>query len=160
MNKLTILATGTDFLKRQVRGTGPAIEEILADAKDEIQIMAYMISKNAVAFMDIIESKLESGKRTTIVINKLATQDSDVVTRLESWRHRFPTHFTLVDFSRDDKTLHAKVIVTDRSKAVIGSANFTWGGLSGNYEIGVLVEGNKAWELADLVDDVASSSEH
>lgn len=57
------------------------------------------------------------------------------------------------------KMLHAKVVVVDREKAVLGSANFSWGGMSAHYEVGVLLEGPEAWTLSKLVDDVANSSE-
>jgi phosphatidylserine/phosphatidylglycerophosphate/cardiolipin synthase-like enzyme len=54
------------------------------------------------------------------------------------------------------QTLHAKVIVADRKKAILGSANFSWGGMSSHYEIGVLLEGKDAWTLSELVDEIAS----
>ena len=53
------------------------------------------------------------------------------------------------------QTLHAKVIVADRKKAILGSANFSWGGMSSHYEIGVLVEGKDARTLSELVDEIA-----
>jgi len=58
------------------------------------------------------------------------------------------------------KMLHAKVVVVDREKAVLGSANFSWGGMSAHYEVGVLLEGPEAWTLSKLVDDVANSPEN
>ncbi len=59
-----------------------------------------------------------------------------------------------------NQMLHAKVIVADRKKAVLGSANFSWGGMSAHYEIGVLLEGKDAWTLSKLVDEVANSPEN
>lgn len=53
------------------------------------------------------------------------------------------------------QTLHAKVIVADRKKAILGSANFSWGGMSSHYEIGVLIEGKDARTLSELVDEIA-----
>jgi len=159
MTELKILATGTDFLKENVRGTGPAVEKVIDDAQRELHIMAYVISKHAKNFMDLLEKALESGVKTTLVINKLAEQDDETKERLFSWRRKF-SYFRLVDFNRVEKTLHAKVIVADRDRAVIGSANFSWGGLSGNYEIGVLIQGRDAYTLSKLVDDVALSPEN
>jgi cardiolipin synthase len=54
--------------------------------------------------------------------------------------------------SDDIQQLHAKVIVVDRNKAVIGSANFSWNGMYGNYEIGLLLKGQHAWKLAKVID--------
>jgi len=159
MTTVRILATGSDFLQEDVRGTGPVIEQIICEARKEIHVMAYVISKHADKFLDVLEKSLETGVKTTLVINNLAGQDQEVRDRFISWKQKFP-YFRLVDFSRSEKTLHAKVVVVDREKAVIGSANFSWGGMSGNYEIGVLIEGRDAWMLSKLVDDVATSSEN
>lgn len=58
------------------------------------------------------------------------------------------------------KMLHAKVVVVDREKALLGSANFSWGGMSAHYEVGVFLEGTEAYTLSKLVDDVANSPEN
>ena len=52
------------------------------------------------------------------------------------------------------RQLHAKVIVVDRKGAVIGSANFSWGGMVANYEVGVLIDGYEAWKMAKLIDEL------
>lgn len=54
--------------------------------------------------------------------------------------------------------LHAKVVVVDRKKAILGSANFSWGGMAAHYEIGIFLEGDEAWTLSKLVDNVADST--
>jgi phosphatidylserine/phosphatidylglycerophosphate/cardiolipin synthase-like enzyme len=51
--------------------------------------------------------------------------------------------------------LHAKVIVIDSQTALIGSANFTAGGLRNNLEIGVRVSGGAATEIARLMERLA-----
>jgi len=57
------------------------------------------------------------------------------------------------DFTDPEKRqLHAKIIVADRKKAIVGSANLSWGGMYSNYEIGLLIEGEAAWKLAEIVD--------
>jgi HKD family nuclease len=49
--------------------------------------------------------------------------------------------------------LHAKIYLFDKRKAVITSANFTDRGLSDNLEYGVLIEGAKAVEISNYVED-------
>jgi len=49
--------------------------------------------------------------------------------------------------------VHAKTVVADRMRALVGSANFTAGGLRNNLEFALLVEGPCAQELVQLVDD-------
>jgi phosphatidylserine/phosphatidylglycerophosphate/cardiolipin synthase-like enzyme len=58
------------------------------------------------------------------------------------------------------KILHAKVIVSDRDKAVVGSANFSWGGMTSHYEVGVYVDGDEAETLAKMIESVADSKEN
>ena len=61
----------------------------------------------------------------------------------------------IIDFVDERKRqLHAKVLIVDRMKALVGSANFTLGGMFTNYEVGVKVEGEAAWKLAALVDSL------
>ena len=159
MSSIKILATGSDFLKEGVRGTGPVVEELMENIDNELHILAYVISEHAEKFLGLIERALESGIKTTLVINNLQQQDTYVRDKLLNWKSKF-RYFNLVDFNRKEKTLHAKVVVVDREKAVLGSANFSWGGMSGNYEIGILLEGREAWTLSKLVDDVANSPEN
>lgn len=158
MNSVKVLATGSDFLREGVRGTGPVVESIMDGAESELQIMAYVISKHAENFLNLVKKAVERGVKTTLVINNLSEQDREVIEKLGSLAREF-NHFKLVDFNRRGKTLHAKVVVADRTKAVIGSANFSWGGMTGNYEIGILVEGPEAWILGKLVDDVTFSTD-
>lgn len=67
------------------------------------------------------------------------------------------THVKIIDFSRiNNQQLHAKILVVDRKKAVIGSANFSWGGMYANYEVGLFVEGEIAWELAGIIDALSA----
>ncbi|MEM3186503.1 MAG: phospholipase D-like domain-containing protein [Conexivisphaerales archaeon] len=59
----------------------------------------------------------------------------------------------MFDFKdHEKKQLHAKIIVSDRTKALVGSANFSWGGMYSNYEIGLLIEGQVACKLGDITD--------
>jgi cardiolipin synthase len=52
--------------------------------------------------------------------------------------------------------LHAKALIIDRKKAIIGSANLSWGGMFSNHEIAVLLEGKEMWSLASLLELLAN----
>tara|TARA_Y100000310_G_scaffold316730_1_gene368823 strand:- start:37 stop:225 length:189 start_codon:yes stop_codon:yes gene_type:complete len=51
------------------------------------------------------------------------------------------------------------VIVADRNKIVIGSANLSKGGLKNHYEMGVLIEGQEAWTVADIIEQITLNKE-
>jgi phosphatidylserine/phosphatidylglycerophosphate/cardiolipin synthase-like enzyme len=54
----------------------------------------------------------------------------------------------------EHRRMHGKVIVSDRTQALVGSANFSVGGLRGNIELGVRVEGLIAQELCGTVEQL------
>jgi phosphatidylserine/phosphatidylglycerophosphate/cardiolipin synthase-like enzyme len=156
MKEVEILATGKELIGRGIRGSEPVMQELIAQAQSEIHMLAYVFTPQAIHLLELLEKAAEKGVRIQIVVNSLETQDRVIQKKLRSLAAKFP-HAEIVDF-RDPggKQLHAKIIVSDRRRALVGSANFTWGGMFGNYEIGLLVEGQPAWELAKLAEEVRS----
>ena len=156
MSTVEVLATGQKFLKHGLRGTGPVIEDLISDATDEVHMLAYVITPHAKHVLDLLEAALERGVRVTIVVNKLAGQNPTVVERFKglSKTHRY---FRVADFDTPKIDLHAKVIVVDRKRAVVGSANLSFGGMTKNHEIGVSFEGKEAWKLSKIIDSLTDS---
>jgi len=150
--KVEILVTGPELVGKGIRGIEPVIEEIINEASSEIHIMVYLLKPSALKILKLLERAAERGVRVSMVINNLGIQDPRVVAMLRSIAQRFP-HFKVVDF-RDPRgaQLHAKVIVADRKRAVVGSANLSWGGMYSNYEVGLLIEGEPAWQLSAIID--------
>ena len=60
----------------------------------------------------------------------------------------------VLDFSSPDpeEDLHAKVVVADRTRALVGSANLSRHGLIINHELAVVIEGPPAGEVARTID--------
>jgi len=46
---------------------------------------------------------------------------------------------------------HVKIVVADRSRGYLGSANLSWRGLEGNFEIGMALSVAQAEALDDLI---------
>ncbi len=152
MKNVQILATGPELIKEGIRGIEPVIQEIISQAQNEIHLTAYLITPQAASILDMLEMAAGRGVKITIVINCLESQDDKIKTRLKKLNERF-SHVKIINFcDSEGRQLHAKVIICDRKKAVIGSANLSWGGMVTNYEVGVLVEGEPAWRLAQLID--------
>lgn len=148
---IEILGTGELFTGYGVRSIGVVIGELVRSAKNEIQVMAYLITSPD--FIDLLVEAAEKGIKITAIINSLSEQPVNIKNKLENATGRFP-YFRVREFSAKNKgNLHAKVIVVDREKAIVGSANFTRSGIaSGNHEIAVLVRGKEAEKLAGLID--------
>ena len=136
-----------------VRSINSIIEEILPEANNEVQIVAYRITRGADDFLNMIASCLSRGVKVNLIINRFDCQPTDIKRRLLRFVKQF-LHFGLFDFNPKDKAedLHAKLIVLDRSKALIGSSNITWRGLVLNHELGVIVEGQSASKIGVLID--------
>jgi cardiolipin synthase len=156
VTRVEILGTGPQLVSRGLRGIEPVIEEIITDATSEIQILAYLFTPQAIRLLDLLGEAAEKGVRITIVVNSLNSQHVAIANKLKFLASRYQ-HFKLVDFrGQENRQLHAKLVIADRSRAVVASANFTWGGLYANYEVGLLVEGDIAWKLAQIVDALAT----
>jgi len=153
-----ILATGTRFLRHAVQAIEPAILELVADATEELHLAVYLLGDDAGPLVNLLQEAVARGVRVLVVASDLSRQGREAVRKLEEAR-RAGGDVRIVEFrDHEGGVLHAKVVVADRRRAVVGSANLTWGGLRGNHEIAVLVEGEPAWRLAALVEALAGSA--
>ncbi|MDR2720581.1 MAG: phospholipase D-like domain-containing protein [Nitrososphaerota archaeon] len=151
MTGAEIIGTNPDFIKMGIRGMEPTIEEIIRSATSELQVIAYVFTPQAIEILNLIERAAEAGIRVTIVVNNLSNQNPLIQEKLR--KIALIENARIVDFVHEKKRqLHAKVIIADRKVALVGSANFTWGGLYSNYEVGIKVEGEAAWKLAEMTD--------
>jgi Phosphatidylserine/phosphatidylglycerophosphate/cardiolipin synthases and related enzymes len=154
MSEVDLLATGYGLTGGGVRAIAPVLEDLISEASTEVQAIAYLIAPSAAPLINLIEKAAKRGVAVTLVVNRLANQNQRVQMKLRSLARDVP-HFQVHDFNLPDQEIHAKVVVADRKRAVVGSANLSWGGMYGNYEIGLLVGGEVAWKLATLIDRIA-----
>ncbi|WP_299030001.1 phospholipase D family protein [uncultured Thermanaerothrix sp.] len=156
MGRVVLLATGERLVGKGVRAFNSVLEEVLRSASREIQIAVYRIDTSAMPLLDILEEAARKGVRVLIILSAMDEQPAGIRKRLE--RSGRSGGVRVVDFrSGGGGLLHAKTVVVDRQRAIIGSANLTWGGLIHNYEIGILVEGPEAWEIARMLDILAEA---
>jgi phosphatidylserine/phosphatidylglycerophosphate/cardiolipin synthase-like enzyme len=154
MTEAEIIGTGPEFIKTGIPGMEPTIEEIIKEATYELQVMAYVFTPRAIEILNLLEKAAERGLQVTIIINNLSNQKATIQTKLQKMGRI--ENVKVVNFVHEKKRqLHAKVIIADRKIALVGSANFTWGGLYSNYEVGIRIEGEAVWKLAELVDRLA-----
>jgi len=156
MSTAEILVTGRAFSRRGLRAVEPTTEAMIMSAQQQIHLAAYLITESACSIVDLLEMALARGVAVSIIVNKLDVQVAPVVDRLRDLARRF-SHMRLLSFNDPAGTqLHAKVLVADRRRALIGSANYSWGGLVANHELAVLVEGGAAECVANLLEDLMS----
>lgn len=152
-NNVSIVVTGLAWMGHGIRSVESAIEDMLINASDEIQVAAYMITQGAKDFLQLIQNCLYRGVRVTLIVNRLATQPKEIQAQIKNMSKRF-RHFILLDFNprKADEDLHAKIVVVDRSIALVGSPNLSWKGLVLNHELAVVIIGPAAAKIGSLLD--------
>ena len=155
MNRIELAGTGPEFVSQGIREIESLMEELITGAQTEIQILAYVFTESALPLIDTLGRAAARGVRITLVLNRLNDQNPAVINKIGEMQSMFPA-FKVVNFEdRHGSVLHAKVVVSDRKKAVVGSANFTMGGMTSNYELGIFLEGDVAWKLSNVIDTFA-----
>lgn len=148
-----VVVTGTAWMGRGIGSVTSALEALIGDAKDEILVAAYSIGTGAGSLLDDLERAAGRGRKIVIIVNRFAQQPMEIRIRLVDMIRNHPW-CRVFDFSSPDpgENLHAKVIVADRNRALIGSANLSRRGLLLNHELALLVEGATAGEVARAID--------
>lgn len=152
MSKIRVLVSGLNWMGSGVGSIESAIERLLAEARNEILLTAYSIG-NADRIFELLESALARGVRVRMLVNRLSEQHESVQRRLERLRQKYP-YFVLLPFEPGEERgdLHAKVLVVDRQRALVGSSNLSYNGMVLNHELAVLIEGKEASEIARVID--------
>ena len=155
-----IAVTGKSWMGKGTGSISTMIGDSLEKASDEIQIASYAITENSIDLLDLLTALLAREIRIMLVVNRLDKQPPKVRKKLLEMNKTFD-NFILKDFvpASTSEDLHAKLIVIDRSLALVGSANLTWKGMVLNHEIMVRISGEGAGQIAKLVDRLARSSD-
>ena len=113
------------------------LSSLLGATEQELLISSPFVSREGVDFViDHLSKRSRSGIRLNFVTNLSPLNISQGVTDPEALRllaERI-AKTTIIHLPR----LHAKVYIADRKRAIITSGNLTAGGLSRNYEYGIL----------------------
>jgi cardiolipin synthase len=154
VNSVSVIVTGLGWLGGGVRAIENAVIGLVEDAQRELSIAAYALTPGPDRFWGALERAVDSGIRCTMVVDRLEEQHAT----MREWVHRLAarhrTNVQIGDFRGEDDNdhLHAKVVVADRRRAIVGSANLTAHGLVLAHELALMVEGPAADEIAGRVD--------
>lgn len=159
IEKTEIVVTGLAWMGHGIRSIDSTIEGILEEATDEVQVAAYMITESAKKFIQLISNCLCRGVKVTLILNRYDTQPKKIRKEISELVNDF-AHFKVFNFNPKNKfeDLHAKLIVIDRHKALVGSSNISWKGLILNHELAILLEGPTAKNVGSLIDVLTKDS--
>jgi cardiolipin synthase len=153
-DRVSLVATGLAWLGGGTRAIEQTLVELIETAERELALVVYAMSAGPVRVWDALARALDGGVRCSLVVDRLESQNPEMLELLRRLRNRHPATFDVVDFlGQDDRDhLHAKIAVADRSRALVGSANLTAHGLLLAHELAVLLEGPVADEIAARID--------
>jgi cardiolipin synthase len=156
-NLVKVVVTGSAWMGKGTCSFESAIEDMLNETKNQIQITAYNISEAGISFLNLLERCLARGIKVILIVNKFTEQPLKVKKKLRSLSKFYP-HFVSISFDpkENGRDLHAKVIVADRSIAFVRSPNLSWHGLVANHELGVIICGKAANNIAGLLDKLST----
>jgi cardiolipin synthase len=157
-----IAVTGDSWLGRGFSSIWSLVTDSISGAESEIQIAAYAIGENSdeYEFFELLEGVLARGIRVLMIVNRFANQRESVRKSLLELARKYNS-FIIKSFNPRDKRedLHAKLIVIDHSKALVGSANLSFKGMVANHEVMVKMSGKTAYSIGELLDRLSANSE-
>ncbi len=157
--RLRVVVSGTTWMGSGLGSIESALYQLFTQANDEIQIIAYAISSAAPLLFQQLTAVLQRGVRVRLIINRFTLQPLTVQQACYRLLEQFPHLFHVFSFvsQRNEADLHAKAIVVDRYHALIGSANLSLRGLMDNHELGVVINGAGAADIAKAIDVLITS---
>jgi len=162
--KITFTATQRAFIgNKRVRELGAmetqqSLLKLFQKAKKQIILLGFDLT--AGSDPSFIELKNFNKKSTSYDKNIIIFGQKEFLERFKwAW---LPEKHKNIKFYRiknpiKDQLMHAKLALADGEKALITSANFTWGGLDRNLEMGVYIEGAEVIKLKNLINELISS---
>jgi len=131
-----IVASGYRWVGYGIRSFLSEIKEMLTTARNEVLMTVYII--NDMEVVKLIKKSIDRGVFVEIFIYIPDYSGiTDVALKILEMKDRYP-NLKVTEMS--DEVLHAKVIVVDGKKVLVGSANPTRAGFITNYELGLVLE--------------------
>lgn len=140
----------------EMRDTAAVFASLMREAREEVLVTSFVAARAKSLLLPLAEFlETDPARKATVVLNfkrgKDRTIESDLVARLADnfWRYQWPDGYRRPKLCYDPRglsddealqvTMHAKVVVVDRRKAFVTSANLTARAQNENIELGVLV---------------------
>jgi cardiolipin synthase len=153
LDRVSLAVTGLGWL-----GSGaPSVEQemiaLVRGARREIALCAYSVTPGALSFLSEMKEVVSQGVIATLIVNRFATQSPEVQLYMKE-AARTCDRWHLYDFAPAgaQTELHAKVLVVDRSRALLGSANLSFHGMISNHEMAVVLRGPTAEAISLRID--------
>lgn len=129
------VATGEKWIGYGVRSFQSVVHDLISTASEELVMTVYILTNMDI--VDDLKNALERGVGVEIYLYREEEQEeNEAIRSIMQLKNEYQY---LKIYQIENEMLHAKVLVADGSKVISGSANFTFGGMVKNYELGFLV---------------------
>ena len=145
--KVELVVTAPNSFAIKTRTTLGAINEVLESAQKSIIMTGYSVSEYVSDFLDTVIAKSQKGIVVRLYINKVDNQAS--LEKLLRYKSRFLQIYNYTNADDKMSALHAKILSVDGKRTLISSANLSYHGMSGNIELGCLIESEKIGKQMD-----------
>ncbi len=156
MNEARIIVSGEAFWGGGHRAIDAVMDDLVEGTRSELSIAIYLFTSTRI--LEDLRGAAYKGVKISILVNDFTGQPLAVQQELRALVARYPSVHVYNFNGGRMGPLHAKVLVSDRSEAIVGSANFTGAAMDKNHEIGLHVKGGLAEELAALLDSLVALS--
>jgi phosphatidylserine/phosphatidylglycerophosphate/cardiolipin synthase-like enzyme len=131
-----VTSPGTSLRARRINAV---LDELLLGARQEIVVLGYELSDRGV--LDRLADRSSMGVRVELLLDSVQTPLPAVAAAWPVGSGSARVWRTSVDGRGRPIRLHAKAVIADGRRALVGSANFTRSGLRSNLELGVILDG-------------------
>lgn len=148
----------TAIAEGHVAETYSVLTELVASASDRVVIVSPYLDAGFDRLIAPLLAFLTRGGKALIITRELALPASHNAEAIRRLRAALPTdaRVEVASWEEEGLGLHMKCLVADGERAYVGSANFTYGGMSQHAELGVRLEGPAVLDLEQLLEVLAS----
>jgi hypothetical protein len=132
------------YSKGRFRSTFDIMKDMLIRARTNILLVGYSFSITSEHTRQIMDELIQAKRRGCHVEIALHDDRRNIAMLRNYWPESvgFPIFLTWQNRNQDEMaSLHAKLLIVDEREMLIGSANFSYHGMSANIEAGVRITG-------------------
>jgi len=146
MNNIEIIASGDKWIGDGIIPTMSAITELIDNSEDSLIMTIYVLTS------DLIFDKIHSALKRGVEIEIFIYFNEDYLNLINKLKKLSDSYNYCKIHILDEEFIHSKIIISDRSKLLIGSANFSRRAFFSNYELGVFIDDSHiAFELEKVI---------
>lgn len=146
MENIKIFASGDKWIGQGVTSTFAIFSDLIDSANNSLLLTIYVLSSKE------IYTKLIKAVERGIEVEIFIYFDENYVDIIRKLKQLSEKYYYVKIYVLKEEVIHSKIIISDKSRVALGSANLSFNALYKNYELGVFIEDkNIAYELENII---------